>query len=322
MKFMNVSLGIEPSSSSSSFARSLLSSPSVGASSSSAGSFLSSPSSFFSALGSFSQDTKKAKNSFSLTLSSLSVSTAAKRSSFFKLFAFWWYLSIFFAFFSMAPSSSAAFFLASSRHFEAKRLALVMRMSKRPILNSNFFCSPITHTLSSASMPSLSAVTTFLASAEASFASLISSSAPVASSTVSSAEASFAFVASPWQSSSAFATLPSAISTSLPTSAIFSVSSSLSLARRFSFSIRSALRFSSLACSRATPTAILSLWKSAFLTPLSEPTTTLKSSSTTALGRSNLYSPLAYFSTSLRLRKPSVSPSYFLKITSKAWTFF
>mmetsp|Transcript_2268 Transcript_2268/g.6780 ORF Transcript_2268/g.6780 Transcript_2268/m.6780 type:complete len:380 (+) Transcript_2268:74-1213(+) len=211
-KLMNLSFEISPSSSSSKVANSLPSSSMVGSEAAPSPSFLASPSSSF--LGSFVHMLKKASHSASPILPSLSVSTASNRASLVILFSLWWYLSIWKARFSTRQISSCSFFLPSSRNLAAWAVDLASRASKRPILSSIFFCSPVSQAFSSSSQPSRRLPTVLFADVTSSFASFKSPSASSASVAMSDAPMVFSLAASVCASSSAFFTLASAASAS------------------------------------------------------------------------------------------------------------
>mmetsp|Transcript_109528 Transcript_109528/g.309596 ORF Transcript_109528/g.309596 Transcript_109528/m.309596 type:complete len:682 (-) Transcript_109528:616-2661(-) len=337
MRFVNLSLLMEPSSSSSSELKTLEISSSVGpasaGSSVSSGSALASslapssslaasssaPSAFlalaFTFLGGTSHFLTNATNSLSSILSSLAI--LAKTSSPDSLLDCWWCLIMASTFFSRAYSSSASFFLESSRKRWARLVARVSRTSKRAILISSFFCSPIIQTCRSTSTPSLRSPTSFLALAASSLASLMASSVSPASVTMSAETMVLLLAGSGAAIPSALLTSSPAASTTCSASLTLSCSSAFSSASLFSFSSRAVRLSASRARSRAMPTAALRRWKFSHLTPLSpSSTSTLNMASTAAFGTTKSNSDLAYLSASRRSRNPSLLASYLVK---RAW---
>mmetsp|Transcript_47768 Transcript_47768/g.110670 ORF Transcript_47768/g.110670 Transcript_47768/m.110670 type:complete len:538 (-) Transcript_47768:145-1758(-) len=237
------------------------------------------------------------------------------------LFARLWYLIISSACFSKAYNSSASFLLASSRKRVARFAARVSRGSKRDILSSSFFVSLAIQTIRSTSTPSVRSATVFLAFAASSRASLMISETSSATLSISTEAMVLPFMGK-GACSSALSTSSPAASTSLSASLIFSCRSAFILASSFSLASRAAFLSASFTFSRAMPMETFSLWKFSFFTPLAASSTrTLKMASTVVLGTGKSNSPFAYFLTSLRLRMPSLSPSYLSKVAFSLSSF-
>mmetsp|Transcript_117649 Transcript_117649/g.366518 ORF Transcript_117649/g.366518 Transcript_117649/m.366518 type:complete len:763 (+) Transcript_117649:253-2541(+) len=332
MRFMNFSLEMASSPSSSKLAKTLPRSSSVNsASSSSCSSALTSslPSSSFasgldfSCLGIFSHLLKKARNSDSSILPSLLLSMSLNMPSPLSLFTRLWFLMVSKARFSSAKSSSLSLILASSRKRVARLEARAKRGSKRAILSSRAFISPASQAVRSASQPSARAATSCLALAADSLASLMASLTSSASLIISVDTMVLPLLSSGLACSSALSTSSPAPFTSLEASSIRPCSSALSLASSFSLASLAAFLSPSLIFSRAMPTATFNRWNIGFLTPFSPSSTkTLNRASTAVFEMAKSNSPLAYFLISFRLRIPSLSPSYLSKVASAFSTFF
>mmetsp|Transcript_34177 Transcript_34177/g.106399 ORF Transcript_34177/g.106399 Transcript_34177/m.106399 type:complete len:764 (+) Transcript_34177:520-2811(+) len=329
MRFVTLSLLRKPSLSSSRLAKSLARSSGDGTASSGSACFLSPSLSSLSSpsfaspslppalalvgFGSLSHLVKNSRNSDSVILPSLSVSISANTSSFLSFLTRWWPLMMAMAVFSRAWTSSASFFLASSRNRAERLEALVNRGSQELRLACSFRTSVESHACRSTSMPSEMVVISCLTSATPSRASLTLASVSSESFSISTEaiEAPFAGVSACSPIEATFSLSDSIVFLISP---IFSCSSALSSASLFSFASLAAFRSASMILSRAIPTETLSLWKRSFLTPFSPfSIRTFHIASMDGLGNVKLNSPLAYLRTSFWLSMPSLSTSYLSK---------
>mmetsp|Transcript_80014 Transcript_80014/g.180510 ORF Transcript_80014/g.180510 Transcript_80014/m.180510 type:complete len:358 (+) Transcript_80014:440-1513(+) len=273
-----------------------------------------------SASASFARPLKKLVN-LAPSMGPLPPASSAKRASVFRPLLAWWRLRALRACVRTASSSCDASFFASPRNRLSQAEALVMRWSRVVVLMSSFFASVRRKRFSSAATSlSRSPWIASLVAVSFSLATLIRPSMEAACLSMASdlALLSFAGMRPSCSWSATLLTDSDRASTSSETPAtIFSRSafrplSSSSLARRFT------RRSASRSFSRAMPTAILTRWKSSDITPLAPASTkTSKIRSRVSAGTTKEYSPLAYPAISLRLRAPSLSESYFLKIVSR-----
>mmetsp|Transcript_83989 Transcript_83989/g.246324 ORF Transcript_83989/g.246324 Transcript_83989/m.246324 type:complete len:208 (+) Transcript_83989:1436-2059(+) len=202
------------------------------------------------------------------------------------------------AFFSSAYTSSASFFLASSRKRTERLEALVSRGSYVLRLACSFRTSSPSQACKSTSAPAEMPFNSSLASATASRASFTSSSVLSDSLSISAEtmEAPFAGSgASPW----IVVTFSPMDSIVFPASLSFSCSWALSSASLFSFASLAAFRSVSMTFSRAIPTDTFIFWNKTFFTPFSP--SSIKAfhiKSIAALGTVKSNSPFAYLRTS------------------------
>mmetsp|Transcript_77982 Transcript_77982/g.200789 ORF Transcript_77982/g.200789 Transcript_77982/m.200789 type:complete len:201 (-) Transcript_77982:1271-1873(-) len=197
------------------------------------------------------------------------------------------------AFFSRTATSAVSFFLPSSRSFVADLSAVVSFGSSLPRRSSSLLTLAAAKPFTSASASAAMAATAAFDSAVVSLAFLIAASVSSASASMATDVRVLAFRTSPKPSFSAVAVRPSASSTVFVAASILTCSSCFSSAMRFSFSSLSALRATSLACSREMPTCTLRRCSRSFLTPFAPPLRFLTMPFSMSVGTVNLNSPFA-----------------------------